>query len=75
MNRGMPIFQRSTMNEADINKVKHKTFVEANEEGTAITAVTSAGIAPTSSPPAFYRQPLFCLYDTGEIVKYDIVYR
>jgi serine protease inhibitor len=60
-----------------IDEVKHKTFVEVNEEGTEAAAVTSVGIAPTSVqiPEAPFKmivdRPFFCAIrdnQSGEIL-------
>jgi serpin B len=37
-----------------ISEVKHRTYVDVNEEGTTAAAVTSVGIEPTSAPPALF---------------------
>ena len=36
-----------------ISEVKHKTFVEVNEEGTEAAAVTSVGMVDTALPDTF----------------------
>lgn len=49
-----------------ISEVKHKTFVEVNEEGTEAAAVTSVGVAPTAAIPQeqpfqmIVNRPFFC---------------
>jgi serpin B len=61
----------------NIDEVKHKTFVEVNEEGTEAAAVTSVGITVTSvqveTPPfeMVVNRPFFCAIrdnKTGEIL-------
>ncbi|MCK6558167.1 serpin family protein [candidate division KSB1 bacterium] len=49
-----------------ISEVKHKTFVEVNEEGTEAAAVTSVGIGVVSAPPQFRidRPFLFAIRDS-----------
>ncbi|NDJ16731.1 serpin family protein [Myxacorys almedinensis] len=70
-------FSRLSDVETNINQVKHKTFVEVNEEGTEAAAVTSVGITVTSvqieEPPfdMVVNRPFFCAIrdnKTGEIL-------
>jgi serpin B len=44
-------FSNMTSKEVQIDEVKHKTFVEVNEEGTEAAAVTSVGIRATAALP------------------------
>lgn len=44
-------FSNMTSKQVKIDEVKHKTFVEVNEEGTEAAAVTSIGIRATSALP------------------------
>jgi serine protease inhibitor len=57
-----------------IDEVKHKTFIEVNEEGTEAAAVTSIGVRVTSAGPRFRfiadRPFLFAIQDsqTGSVL-------
>ena len=57
-----------------IGEIKHKTFVEVNEEGTEAAAVTSGGMRVTSFVPPFNMtvdRPFFCVIrdnQTGTIL-------
>jgi len=60
-------FSNMTSQEVQIDEVKHKTFVEVNEEGTEAAAVTSVGIRATSALPIeeppfkmLVDRPFFC---------------
>ena len=59
-------FSNMTSASVAINEVKHKTFVEVNEEGTEAAAVTSVGVALTSAqmPEEAFQmvvnRPFFC---------------
>ncbi len=43
-------FSRMTPDDVCITRVKHKTYVDVNEEGTTAAAVTAVEIGPTSAP-------------------------
>lgn len=74
--RAQADFSNLTDAKVHINEVKHKTFVEVNEEGTEAAAVTSVGIQVTSaqiSNPFEMKvdRPFFCAIrdnKTGEIL-------
>jgi serpin B len=59
-------FSNMTSASVAINEVKHKTFVEVNEEGTEAAAVTSVGVALTSAQmpeepfQMVVNRPFFC---------------
>ena len=57
-------FSGMTSERTFVNRVKHKTFVEVNEEGTEAAAATSVGIVATSVPPPPFQmtvdRPFFC---------------
>jgi serine protease inhibitor len=65
-----------------ISEVKHKTYVDVNEEGTEAAAVTSVGVRATAvhvEPPPFYmevnRPFFFAIRDTqsGEVLFLGVV--
>lgn len=66
----------STPSRLYINAVKHKTFVEVNEEGTEAAATTSVGISVTSALPTqlftmIVNRPFFCVLrdtETGTLL-------
>ena len=60
-------FSNMSAKEVQIDEVKHKTFVEVNEEGTEAAAVTSVGIRATAAVPIeeppfkmLVDRPFFC---------------
>lgn len=57
-------FSGMTSEQTFVNGVRHKTFVEVNEEGTEAAAATSVGIVATSVPPPPFQmtvdRPFFC---------------
>jgi serpin B len=70
-------FSKLSSTPTKIDRVKHKTFVEVNEEGTEAAAVTGVGITSTSAriePKPFemvVNRPFFCTIrdnQTGEIL-------
>lgn len=68
------MYSQSTLANVFIGEVKHKTFVEVNEEGTEAAAVTSGGMHLTSFAPPFSMtvdRPFFCVIrddQTGTIL-------
>lgn len=57
------MYSKSARANVFIGEVKHKTFVEVNEEGTEAAAVTSGGMQLTSFVPPFSMvvdRPFFC---------------
>ena len=60
-----------------ITEVKHKTFVNVDEEGTEAAAVTSVGVGVTSAPPSFQvdRPFLFALREnlSGTILFMGVI--
>jgi len=57
------MYAKSSSANVFIGEVKHKTFVEVNEEGTEAAAVTSGGMKATSFVPPFKMavdHPFFC---------------
>jgi len=49
---GMLADSSSTRKKLFIDEIKHKTFIQVDEQGTEASAATSVGIVPTSAPPA-----------------------
>ncbi len=62
----------TTDNNVAVDSVKHKTFVEVNEEGTEAAAVTSTGLTRSGSPFQMnVNRPFFCAiqdHTTGTIL-------
>ena len=65
-------FSPMTDNNVAVDSVKHKTFVEVNEEGTEAAAVTSTGLTRSGSPFQMnVNRPFFCAiqdHTTGTIL-------
>jgi serine protease inhibitor len=70
-------FSKLSSTRTNIDQVKHKTFIEVNEEGTEAAAATSVGITATSieveNPPfeMVVNRPFFCAIrdnQSGEIL-------
>ncbi len=68
------MYNKSARANVFIGEIKHKTFVEVNEEGTEAAAVTSGGMRVTSFVPPFNMtvdRPFFCVIrdnQTGTIL-------
>jgi serine protease inhibitor len=61
-NEAQADFSNLTSDKVKVDSVKHKTFVEVNEEGTEAAGITSIGIQVTSAPPAT-EQPFTMIVD------------
>ncbi len=66
-----------TPSELCITEVKHKTYIDVNEEGTEAAAVTSVGVGVTSAPPSIQidRPFLFALREnlSGTILFMGVI--
>ncbi|WP_445246025.1 serpin family protein [Microcoleus sp. OTE_8_concoct_300] len=70
-------FSVMTNKKVAVDSVKHKTFVEVNEEGTEAAAVTSTGLTRSGSPFEMnVNRPFFCViqdHTTGTILFMGLI--